>query len=187
MGNRGILHDANNQIVRPWAHRSWVTCLLEYGNLKRPKPFSPGNYSELFFLDEATAFAAGHRPCNFCQRTRSRAFKSAWLEANVPIEQHESFAMSALDAHLHAERVGPGRSKGTYRALFSDLPDGAMFQVEGLAYLAVGGVGHQWSFQGYSDTRVFPADLEVSALTPRSVVAAFSKGFRPRWHPTGGS
>lgn len=59
MGNRGILHNGDNKIVRPWAHKAWVTCLLEFNGIKRPKPFSPGNYSELFFIDEATAFAAG--------------------------------------------------------------------------------------------------------------------------------
>lgn len=89
MGNRGILHDDGNRIVRPWAHKAWVTCLLEFNGVKRPKPFSPGNYSELFFMDEATAFAAGHRPCAHCQRARHREFKDSWVRANGADEPSE--------------------------------------------------------------------------------------------------
>lgn len=83
MGNRGILHNDRNEIIKPRAHKAWVTCLLEYKGIKRPKPFSKGSYSELFFLDEATAFAAGHLPCAYCQRARHLAFKASWVRANV--------------------------------------------------------------------------------------------------------
>ncbi len=74
MGNRGILHNQEKRIVRPWAHKAWIACLLSYGSVRRAV-FAPGNYSELFFLDEATALSAGHRPCGQCQRERYRLFK----------------------------------------------------------------------------------------------------------------
>jgi hypothetical protein len=182
MGNRGILHDSDNRIVRSWAHKSWVTCLLSYKEIKRPKPFSAGNYSELFFLDEATAFAAGHRPCTYFQRQRSSEFKSAWLAANVPVEQHRSFVMKTLDIRLHEERAARGGAKVTYEAEAVSLPNGAMFEHEGIAYLANDRLFFPWSFQGYGKGRPLPSDAVVKVLTPRSVVAAFRHAFTPAVH-----
>lgn len=182
MGNRGILHGVSNEIVRPWAHKSWVTCLLSYKDIKRPKPFSSGNYSELFFLDEVTAFAAGHRPCTFCQRERSNSFKGAWLRANVPNEQKRAFRMTSLDERLHQERVGNGGSKNTYEAEVSELPSGTMFQHDGYAYLVFGSSYRQWSFKRYITGQSFAPSTTVSVLTPRSIVAAFSQGFQPTVH-----
>jgi hypothetical protein len=182
MGNRGILHNASNEIVRQWAHKSWVTCLLAYKTIKRPRPFSPGNYSELFFLDEATAFAAGHRPCTFCQRERSLAFKKAWLAANVPAPQQGSFLMPSLDARIHQERVAEGGSKRTYNAQLSELPGGTFFQHEGRAHLIVGRRCLMWSFGGYVLVDSPRPTAVVAVLTPRSVVAAFSQGFQPEVH-----
>lgn len=182
MGNRGILHDAQNCIVRDWAHKSWVTCLLSYKEIKRPKPFSPGNYSELFFLDEATAFAAGHRPCSYCQRKRSKEFKAAWLNANVPLEQHRGFNMPAVDSRLHEERATRGGAKVTYKAEVSSLPSGAMFEHEGTAYLVHAGQFLPWSFAGYGKAASFHAAAVVQVLTPQSIVAAFKHGFTPSTH-----
>jgi hypothetical protein len=182
MGNRGILHDAENRIVRNWAHKSWVACLLAYKEIKRPKPFSPGNYSELFFLDEATAFAAGHRPCTYCQRKRSNEFKSAWLAVNVPVEQHREFSMKALDATLHGERAAKGGAKVTYEAEASALPNGAMFEHGGVAYLVNRGLFLPWSFQGYGKPAAIPSGTIVKVLTPRSIVAAFRNAFTPTVH-----
>jgi hypothetical protein len=179
MGNRGILHDAENRIVRNWAHKSWVTCLLNYKEIRRPKPFSPGNYSELFFLDEATAFAAGHRPCGYCQRERSNEFKSAWLAANVPVGQHRDFSMKALDATLHEERAAKGGAKVTYEAEVSSLPSGVMFEHRGVAYLVNRGLFLPWSFQGYGREAAIPSATRVRVLTPRSIVAAFRNAFTP--------
>lgn len=135
MGNRGILHDAENTIVRPWAHKAWVTCLLEFNGIERPRPFSDGNYSELFFLDEATAFAAGHRPCAHCQRERHRAFKDAWVRANVVNEVLSTTLMPTVDRVLHAERCIPGGRKVTFDAAIAELPLGAMFEYEAASYL----------------------------------------------------
>lgn len=182
MGNRGILHDEHNCIVRPWAHKAWVTCLLAYKGLKRPKPFSPGNYSELFFLDEATALAAGHRPCTYCQRERSGEFKTAWLKGNVPIEERRGFLMSQLDARLHSERVLPDRSKRTHQAELGSLPTGAMFEHQGDAYLVADTGIRRWTFKGYTAAPDLTATTAVAVLTPPSVLAAFSQGFKARVH-----
>jgi hypothetical protein len=182
MGNRGILHDDGDRIVRQWAHRAWVTCLLEFKGIKRPKPFSPGNYSELFFIDEATAFAAGHRPCAHCQRTRHLEFKEAWVRANVPDQLLASTLMRDIDKVLHAERTVPGGGKGTFDAPLVELPRGAIFEYEGIAYL-VSSVGYlPWSFGGYGAAKSIGAATVVKVLTPQSVVRAFANGFTPLVH-----
>jgi len=182
MGNRGILHDAGNRIVRPWVHKAWVTCLLEFNGIKRPKPFSPGNYSELFFIDEATAFAAGHRPCAHCQRARHREFKDAWVRANVADEERATTLMPAIDRVLHAERSVPGGRKATFDAPLVELPTGAMFEYEEAPYLVADAGYLPWSFEGYGEPKVLHAATVVKVLTPRSIVRTFAAGFAPMVH-----
>lgn len=182
MGNRGILHDESNRIVRPWAHKSWVSCLLTFKDIKRPKPFSQGNYSELFFLDEATAFAAGHRPCAFCQKARHQAFKKAWVEANLPEDQRARALMPALDRVLHAERSIPGGAKRTYDAPLAELPAGAMFEHGGHAWLVSPRGFLPWSFEGYGAPAGIDGHCLVRVLTPQSMVRAFAGGFPVETH-----
>jgi hypothetical protein len=185
MGNRGILHDDGNRIVRPWAHRAWVTCLLEFKGIKRPKPFSPGNYSELFFLDEATAFAAGHRPCAHCQRARHLEFKEAWVRTNVAGEFRAATLMRDVDKVLHAERtvLGGGKGgKGTFDAPLGELPRSAIFESEEIAYLVSARGYLPWSFEGYGAPKVIDSAAVVKVLTPRSIVRAFAAGFAPIVH-----
>ena len=183
MGNRGILHDDANRIIRPWAHKAWVTCLLEFKGIKRARPFSKGNYSELFFIDEATAFAAGHRPCAYCQRQRHLAFKEAWLGANVAQESRAGMSMKEIDAMLHAERAVRGGRKVTYDAMLHELPGGVIFEYEQRAYL-VSRQGRYlpWSFGGYAESRDIEPTAVVKVLTPRSIVQAFERGFSPLVH-----
>lgn len=177
MGNRGILHDENNRIVKPWAHKRWVTCLPSFKDIKRPKPFSPGNYSELFFLDEATAFAAGHRPCAYCQRERNKLFKQAWINANCPEGNRSSITMAEIDSILHGERALRGEAKKTYEAQLADLPLGAMFEHDGRAFLVAQGEYLPWSFSGYGTAVDIDKSRSVRVLTPHSVVRAFQHGF----------
>lgn len=182
MGNRGVLHNESNQIVKPWAHKSWVACLLSYKSIKRPKPFSKGNYSELFFLDEATAFSAGHRPCSYCQRERYIAFKSTWLQGNMEEPARQSALMSEIDKILHSERAIKGGGKQTFEAQLSELPSGSMFEHDGRAFL-VSDLGHfPWSFDGYLSPLTLNRAKKVRVLTPQSVVKAFSAGFAPEVH-----
>jgi len=178
MGNRGILHDAHDQIVRPWATKSWVACSLAESFQKR-SPFTQGTYSELFFLDEATAYAAGHRPCRTCRREAHDRFNQLWTAANRPdltaIDRHR-LPIAQIDAALHAERTHPGKTKRTHPARLHGLPVGTMVALEGRALL-VGPKGlRQWSFDGYQPTSALPADTPVDLLTPPSVVAAIRLG-----------
>lgn len=186
MGNRGILHDGQRQIIRQWAHQHWVVCLLEYREIKRPKPFStPDNYSELFFLDEATAFSAGHRPCNHCQRERSQAFKMAWLRANVDPAEHSRARLASIDKILHGERARRGAAKPTYRTKLTGLPVGSFFEFKSDAYLVAADGYRRWAFDGYGPLVELSA-AEVDVLTPRSVVGAFASGFVPLIHGSAG-
>lgn len=187
MGNRGILHDAENNIVRPWAHKAWVTCLLQFKDIKRPKPFSPGTYSELFFIDEATAIAAGHRPCATCQRTRHLEFKDAWVRANMPDRLPAAVAMKDVDRVLHTERAMPGGGKGKYDAQLFELPVGTMFEHGANAYLVAAAGNLPWSFSGYGAPETIDPQTTVKVLTPRSAVRAFEAGFVPTFHPSADS
>ena len=187
MGNRGILHDADNKIVRAWKHRNWVTCLLSYKGIKREHPFSPGNYSELFFLDEATSFAAGHRPCAYCQRARNREFKSSWAQANIAGDGSADLTMAELDKQLHVDRVEFDGSKKTYRTSYGSLPVGTMFEHGGGALVRAQNGPQPWSFTGYSSPIPLAKEVVVTVLTPRSVVSSFAAGFVPCLHPTASS
>ncbi len=182
MGNRGILHDDENRIVRPWAHKAWVTCLLEFKSIKRATPFSLGNYSELFFVDEATAFAAGHRPCSYCQRERYLKFKEAWVLANVAEKTGAPTSITDVDRLLHAERARKGGAKVTFDAALSSLPVGVMFEHQDSAYLVSPRGFLPWSFSGYGGRTDLAAVATVAVLTPRSVVQAFAHGFEPKFH-----
>lgn len=187
MGNRGILHDEHDQIVRPWKTKSWVSCRLDTTFQKR-SPFSPGTYSELFFLDEATAYAAGHRPCRTCQREQHDSFNATWTAANAPelvaATGQTQRPIREIDAALHAERVNPDKNKRTHPARLCDLPVGAMFAFHGAALL-VGPAGlKRWSFQGYGPTEALAPDTTVALLTPPSIVAAMQHGLSVELHPS---
>jgi hypothetical protein len=182
MGNRGILHDDANRIVKQWAHKGWVTCLLAYKTIKRPKPFSKSNYSELFFLDEATAFAAGHRPCATCQRDRYGQFKDAWIRANMQGGNQAHVPIGDIDKALHVDRTMSGGAKCTFQARLGDLPVGTFVELRGSAYLKT--VAHllPWSFSGYGKPAAMDAEQTVTVLTPESTVRAFAAGFVPNAH-----
>lgn len=180
MGNRGILHNDKREIVAPWRHKHWVTCLLAYKGIQRPKPFSTtDHYSELFFLDEATAFAAGHRPCNYCQRERLATFKSAWVAANMPGTDAKVVRMNDIDNTLHRERTDRSGIKKTYDSVIGALPRGTFFEKDGEAYIVGELACYPWTFGGYGDSVTFPPELHVKVLTPASIVNAFRAGFVP--------
>lgn len=181
MGNRGILHGAARTIRRQWAHKAWVICLLDFGNIKR-NVFSPGNYSELFFLDEATAFAAGHRPCNFCQRDRSRLFKDSWFAENA--KGSTTTSIREVDSVLHAERTASSKDELTYSSKIASLPTGTIFSAANQAYLVNGDRHHPWSFRGYGNPLRLPAESMVEVLTPPSIVRMYAGGLVPTLHPS---
>ena len=182
MGNRGILHNESRQIVRPWAGKSWVTCVLQFeGSQQKRKVFSEGSYSELFFLDEATAFAAGHRPCNYCRKPRYTEFKNAWLRTNRPNVVGNT-PITEVDKVLHAERAIPGGGKIMFSAAVKDLPSGAMFEHEGAAFLVWKEAIHRWSADGYIPSSLQVGLQPVNVLTPASIVRIYRDGFIPGVH-----
>ena len=189
MGNRGILHDEEKRVVRPWASRAWICCVLRREGVRRDV-FGGRSWSELFFLDEATAFAAGHRPCAYCRRERFVEFRSAWAAANghPDLSSHadpcgKTVRVAEIDARLHAERVGPSRTKRTFAAHPGSLPTGTMIAINGAAWLLWNGNCHRWSFDGYGPAmRLAAGGAEVDVLTPASIVRMFAAGFTPAVH-----
>lgn len=185
MGNRGILHVGDN-VVRAWASKAWVTCVMDATFQKR-KPFSPGTYSELFFLDEATAYSAGHRPCRVCQRERHDQFNTAWTAANATSPLRARLPIADIDKTLHAERTRPDKGKCTHTAAVSDLPPGSFFQHAGEARLVWSTGLLVWSFRGYTKGNPVAPDDQVEVLTPRSIVQLFRAGFEPYVHASAGA
>ena len=172
MGNRGRLHDAQKRIVRPWQVRRWITCVLVFKDRKRDV-FTPNRYSELFFLDEATALAAGHRPCAECRRPRYEEFRDL-LSVKTADE---------IDRVLHAERRDEEGRKRTFRAALSSLPDGTMIEHRGVPHLLWKGKLRPWHFSGYG-AGVALTGTEIDVLTPRSIVSAIRAGFVPQVAPS---
>jgi hypothetical protein len=177
-GNRGVLHDAR-RIVRPWQVRRWIACRLEFRGRRR-LIMQPRRWTELFFLDEATALAAGHRPCAECRNGDYRRFRALWSAHHGAPAGADS-----MDRVLHAERLD-GRRKRTYRAHCADLPDGAIVALDATAWLVWRGELLAWSDRGYTERRRLPRGGDVEALTPPSIVALLRAGY-PVWvHPTAG-
>jgi hypothetical protein len=186
MGNRGVLHDEGGGVRRPWQVRRWLTCRLEY-RARHRQIMAPNRYTELFFLDEATALAAGHRPCFECRRARFLAFRAAWAAANGGGVPPESVRVAMIDDRLHSERVGPGRTKQTFRASVDELPDGVFVTpagADGDAHLVLGDELLAWSPGGYTGRWPRPRGTEVTVLSPRSTVAAIRDGYEPEVHPS---
>jgi hypothetical protein len=182
MGNRGgALHDGDRRIVRRQKSRSWLVCVTSFKGRRR-KLMQPNRYTELFFLDEVTALAAGHRPCFECRRRDALAFAAALARSRG--EQHLS--APAIDALLAPERKrlpdAPERMIST--DIISSLPDGAMIQQSGVYYALRGGRLLPWSFEGYGT----PMDIDalsgepIHLATPPSTIAALAHGYGPAFH-----
>jgi hypothetical protein len=182
MGNRGCLHDDRQQIRRAFVSRRWIICVLEFRGRSRVV-MTPGRYTELFFLDEATALAAGHRPCAECQRARYLLFRGVWAEANPGL----GTTADEIDAVLHAERMDDGRRKRTYRAAASELPPGVMVVGPGgLPYLVQEKRLVPWEPGGYARSIPMKGDDVCEVLTPRSIVRAIARGYPVMLHPSAG-
>ena len=179
MGNRGILHDSAQNITRTHVHQNWVACALNFKDRRRTI-MAPGKYTELFFLDEATAFAAGHRPCAECRRERYREFTDYWRRAYGDPEPGKTLPQT-IDQTLHRNRIDRKGRKITQRAVAEELPDGTIFAHEGQAVLIWQGAQFNWSFDGYiaRDELVQGA---VDVLTPLPVIDLLRLGFTPAVH-----
>jgi hypothetical protein len=189
MGNRGgCFHTADRRLTRRrWAGRRWLVCLLEFRGRHRTV-MAPGCYTELFFLDEATALAAGHRPCRECRRADHERFKEAWRRGN-PGAVADGAGIDALDAVLHRERLTPAGTQRTFRARLGDLPAGvfvALPRGEDEAYLFAEKRLWRWAPRGYAAApRRWRGETEVTVLTPRSTVRAIAAGYTPQVHGLG--
>ena len=173
MGNRGCLHDARQRIRRPFAVKRWIICVLQFKGRRRTV-MSPGRYTELFFLDEATALAAGHRPCAECQRERYLLFRRHWAAATAGRGEPPA---DAMDDVLHAERLDAGRGKRTYTERLSRLPSGVVVADGTDAYLVRAGAMMTWSPEGYRPARPGSIPAQVRVLTPPSIVEAIARGY----------
>ncbi|MCA8902693.1 MAG: hypothetical protein KDA53_15750 [Hyphomonas sp.] len=179
MGNRGGCFHRDDQTLKPrhWANRQWITCLLEFKGRKR-KLMQPGLYTELFFLDEATALAAGHRPCWECRREDAKAFSAALVRAGIAPQGHRVAALNdAIAGEEQAVLKGEAARKP---AAPSSLPDGAMFAVGNAAFLKWKGAARRWSFDGYGAAEPLPAS--AIRLTPEWTCAALAHGYVPSLH-----
>jgi hypothetical protein len=180
VGNRGIIHDpATKTLLRKrWSCSAWLTCVLEFRGRRR-RVMERRSWTELFFLDEATAFAAGHRPCFYCRRDDANRFRAAWEKANRTGE----LLAPEIDAALHRERLN-GKKKRLHPLPLplEKLPDGAMVQAGNDSFLIAQGRALLWSPAGYTQAERAPGDAKL--LTPPSTVRAFAAGYRPVLHPS---
>lgn len=190
MGNRGVLHDAHGHIVRGHQGQRWIICRLHFKNRRR-EIMQPGRYTELFFLDEATALAAGHRPCAECMRARYDAYRHAWARAHPRAGCESLPSAPAIDAVLHAARLTANGDRHTGVIRAADVPDGAMvcralnqpMCVEPV-YLRWRGQWLRWSMTGYLplDSAGIAASEPLHVLTPQPTVDALRSGYTPCVH-----
>ena len=179
MGNRGQLHDHTIQILRPFKLKAWLICVLQFKNRQR-KVMSPGLYTELFFLDEATAFAAGHRPCCECRRKDHYSFKRYWLTGNPAYGFTENMGIKNIDDVMHKDRISKRGDKVTFLANLEDLPTGTFIFMDEQPYLVVTSYLYHWTAAGYNTKLPLPKNKMVTVLTPRSVVNTFTAGYVPQ-------
>jgi hypothetical protein len=215
MGNRGgRIHDDRRELAtRRWASRQWICCKLAFND--RHRDVWGDSYTELFFLDEVTAFAAGHRPCFECRRQDAEDFAALFAGAD-PNSAHsrasgtpefysqahkfvslgprlrgdershgERASASAMDKVLHVERLA-GKVKRTHQRDIDTLPDGTMIARDGAAFAVRGNALLRWTPTGYAQTAKRPRAAAVEVLTPPSILAVLQRGYRPLWHGSAG-
>ncbi|MEM9055055.1 MAG: hypothetical protein AAGB16_06995 [Pseudomonadota bacterium] len=179
MGNRGgCFHDEEQTLRRThWKTRQWITCLLDFKDRQRDQ-MMPGKYTELFFLDEATALAAGHRPCYECRYPDAKRFREALVRSGVFRYRPKASDLSdAIAGEIQAVLKGKSERE---QVNATDLPYGAMFTTGSTAYLKWDGKAYPWSFAGYGA----PIDLptHVVRLTPHITCQALAHGYTPQLH-----
>ena len=180
MGNRGgAFHTADQTLLpRHWHSRQWICCVLEFKDRHR-QVMQPRRYTELFFLDEATALAAGHRPCFECRRAAALHFAQLWNDVqNLPGRA----AAPDMDIALHAERADRHDHKRTFSANIDTLPDHTFIRLGSDHFRVAGHHLQAWSFDGYGALRPRPPDTKVEVLTPPSTVAVLGAGYVPVLH-----
>jgi hypothetical protein len=177
VGNRGIIHDPATRTLlkRRWSTHAWLTCVLEFRGRRR-KVMERQSWTELFFLDEATAFAAGHRPCFYCRREDANRFRAAWEKGN----RVSGMLAPDMDAVLHRERFASAKKLHPLPMALEELPDGAMVQAGEASFVIAKGKTLLWSPAGYR--KVEGGIKDAKLLTPPSTVRAFLAGYRVVLH-----
>jgi len=177
-GNRGGRFHTDHQTLtqRRWVSRTWICCVLEFKN--RQRNVWGRSYTELFFLDEATALAAGHRPCFECRRRDAEGFAEYWRRT---FKLNERPRAAEMDRVLHRERLN-GRAKRLHPGRIDDLPDGAFIALGEDAFAVRGGSLLRWTPAGYGASKRRPRGTTVDVLTPPAIVSVLAAGYQPRWH-----
>jgi len=178
-GNRGVIHDpASKALTRRWANKAWLTCVCEFRGRRR-EVMGGRSWTELFFLDEATALSAGHRPCFYCRRDAAVRFRAAWEAGNGAT----NVSARDIDAVLHGERLSGGKKRLHPLPMpLEELPAGAMVQQGNGSYLIARRRALSWSPAGYGQAQTTLQDAML--LTPPSTLRALSAGYRPVLHPS---
>jgi hypothetical protein len=197
MGNRGCIHGPDRTLgVSRWRTKMWISCVLVWRDVRRDV-MPPGRWTALFFLDEATALSAGHRPCGYCRRAEHHDFGERWRAAEGLARRPRAYEM---DQMLHAERVeSRTRRKLSRPARLGELPDGAMVRLGGGGggggggpapalgpdcALVLSGRLLPWRFDGYGAPVDAPPDRVLELLTPPTIVRILAEGYRPLLHPS---
>ena len=169
MGNRWKLHDKNRRITKKWSMKRWIYCVLKCGDIHRDV-MAPRSYTELFFLDEATALSAGHRPCSSCMGKEARAYRKNWLQVNESICKPEDEFLAAIDKVIHEERIDQEGRKVSFSTNIEELSDGVFIEWEGKPYVILKNRLLEWAHEGYISDRDIPAGQDLKVLTPKSIV-----------------
>ena len=178
-GTRGVIHNHQQEIIRPFKLKAWLTCRLEFKGRKR-KMMSPDKYTELFFLDEATAFAAGHRPCCECRRDDFNRFKMLWLKGNPEYGFNEKTSIQKIDSIIHEERINRSRLKVTFEESIQNIPNSTFVCIDNNPYLVFNGQFLLWTPFGYNKGTAFAGKEKLTVLTPKSIVNTFQMGYLPQ-------
>jgi hypothetical protein len=177
MGNRGLIHNEHQEIVRQFRLKAWITCRLEFKERHR-EVMSPGLYTELFFLDEATAFSAGHRPCAECRREDYNRFKAAWIKGNHSFGFDAKTTIGKIDEVLQRERIDENGNKVSFTERPGKLPIGSFFEYKGRPFIIKQpGLMAAWTPFGYEETIELPKGIKVNVLNPKSIINAFRAGY----------
>lgn len=178
-GNRGIIHGPDRVLAsRRWSHKAWICCVLDWQDRKR-QVMTGRNWTELFFLDEAAAMAAGHRPCGYCRRADYTRYVDAWKSATGVRPKAPE-----MDAVLHPARVRRDKSQVTHNALFASLPLGAMIAHDGDIHLVLDTTLRPYTPDGYGGAIARPIAGTATILTPAPMIATLANGYRPALHPS---
>jgi hypothetical protein len=179
LGNRGVIHNDDKEIVRSFKLKAWITCALHYKDRHR-EIMAPNRWTELFFLDEATAFSAGHRPCFQCRYRDHQKFKEFWVKSNPQYGFDIKTPVAKIDDILQKERITSDKSKITFKENSDKLPDGAFVLYDDIPYLVKGTRMYLWGPAGYETEIDIPKSTNLTVLTPLSIVNTFNAGYIPQ-------